>query len=67
MEDVVFKILKTKKDFTDQDIQMLIILCEKLFKRNEEISIELGKAFEQVDRLTKRLGFYRNVTMKEIK
>ena len=64
MEDAVFKVLRAKKDYSAQDIHMLIVLCERLFKRNDELSLDLGKSLEQLDRLNKRVDFYRNVTMR---
>lgn len=64
MEDLVFEALKAKKEYTAQDIHMLIVLCERLFKRNDEISLDFGKSLEQLDRLNKRIDFYRNVTMR---
>ena len=67
MEHLVFKILKAKEAFTTEDFHMLIVLCEKLFKRNEDISLELGKSLENIDRLTKRVDFYRNATMRGVK
>ena len=66
MDQIVFKIMKSKEVFTNEDIHMLIVLCERLFKRNEEMSLELGKSLENIDSLTRRVDFYRNVTIKGV-
>ena len=66
MEDLIFKIINSKNEFSDADIHMLLVLCKKLFERNEEISLELGTALEKIDRLTERIEFYRNATMRGV-
>ena len=58
---------KTKTEFTAEDLHMLIVLCQRLFKRNQEIALELGKALENIDSLDRRLEFYRNTTMRTVK
>lgn len=67
MEEEVFKILKARKYFSPQDIRSLILLCDRLFERNREISIELNAALKNLGMVHSRLDFYRKTTIKEIK
>jgi hypothetical protein len=66
MEEIVFKALKEKSHLNPEDIQSLLILCDRLFKRNEEISYNLKKALAKIDAMGNRLDFYRSMTIKEI-
>ena len=67
MEEEVFKILRAKRYFTPDDISSMILLCDRLFKRNREIAIELRLALENLGSVHRRLDFYRKATIKEIK
>lgn len=64
MEETVFKALKQKTYYSPEDIHSLLILCDRLFKRNEEIAYNLEKALAKIDAMGNRLEFYRSTTMK---
>jgi len=67
MEEDVFRIIRAKKYFSPQEINSLILLCDRLFERNRKIANELMIALEHLGQVHCRLDFYRKTTMKEIK
>ena len=67
MEEDIFKELRSKSFFTPQDINFLLITCDRMFERNKDISEQLKAALERLDILHRRLEFYRNTTFKELK
>ena len=66
MEKRVFKLLKSKKFRTHDDFTVLIVLCQELFDKNEEIERQFRGAFHRIIELEQRLSFYRSVTAPKI-
>lgn len=66
MEEMVFEALKNKSHYNREDIDSLLILCDRLFTRNGEIASQLEKALGSVDIMQRRIAFYRKTTMREV-
>ncbi len=61
-----FDKLKHKKQPSMQDVAVLIVTVEQLFRTNDIQAAELNKCLKSLDVLKKRLAWYRKTTIKEV-
>lgn len=64
MDKEALEILKAKSVYTYDDVQMLIVLCDQLIKRNEDIHEFACATIKALQDANDRLDFYRDTTIK---
>ena len=58
--------IKYKQRPTMQDVAVLIISIEQLFKINDSQAMELKKCLKSLDEKNRRIEWYRQTTLKEV-
>tara|TARA_R110000824_G_scaffold284108_1_gene472395 strand:+ start:30 stop:236 length:207 start_codon:yes stop_codon:yes gene_type:complete len=58
--------LKHKQSPSMQDVAVLLVTAERLFKINDDQAAELKTCLNSLARLKKQLDWYRQTTIKEI-
>lgn len=66
IEFKIYSELKHKDIFTQEQARMLLIALQEAFKKNEELAQHLEKAIREVNELSSRLQWYRNITINQV-